>query len=82
MWVLYGMDYVSAERAEQHAYLRAALLDHLKQVIWGTAASANECDSTLLAADCTQLKRLTTAITVSNITSYRYRTVFSSRWNM
>jgi hypothetical protein len=30
--VLYGMDYVSAERAEQHAYLRAALLDHLKQV--------------------------------------------------
>ncbi len=29
--VLYGMDYVSAERDEQHAYLRAALLDHLKQ---------------------------------------------------
>jgi len=25
------MDYVSAERAEQHHYLRAALLDQLKQ---------------------------------------------------
>ena len=29
--VLYGMDYVSAEREAQHHYLRAALLDHLKQ---------------------------------------------------
>ena len=27
--VLYGMDYVSAERERQHAFLRAAVLEHL-----------------------------------------------------
>jgi hypothetical protein len=29
--VLYGMDYVSAERGQQHAFLREALLDHLRR---------------------------------------------------
>lgn len=31
MQVLYGMDYISAEREKQHEYLRAAVLEHLRR---------------------------------------------------
>lgn len=30
MQVLYGMDYISSEREEQHALLRAALMEHVR----------------------------------------------------
>ena len=29
--VLYGMDYISSEREQQHRYLRAGVLDHLQR---------------------------------------------------
>ena len=29
--VLYGMDYLSSERDRQHAFLRSAVLDHLRR---------------------------------------------------